>query len=114
MNMSVAKRMTLATLLSVVAFCSFAKAPASDVPRMQDARVFAEFNDEMPAVLNYFTNATEDEVIAFYKEQLGEIVNQHRKRGRLTLYFVTEQYKYRVVISQQNNKRQVDVLVENA
>ncbi len=84
-----------------------------NIPKVDDAQIFAEFTDKLPAVANYFTSATEVDVIAFYQAIYGEANSQERKRGRLTLYFSDEQHITRVVISQQNNKRQVDVLVEN-
>jgi len=79
---------------------------------MSDARVFAEFKDKMPAVVNYFTKNTEQEVIAFYQNTYGKAEQQERKRGRLTLNFNHKQNMIRVVISQQNKMRQVDVIVE--
>ena len=82
------------------------------IPAMSDARVFAEFTDETPAVINYFTKSTEEEVIQFYQKEYGQALNQERKRGRLTLNFNQKQHSIRVVISQQNKLRQVDVIVE--
>lgn len=82
------------------------------IPTMSDARIFAEFKDKMPAVVNYFTKNTEQEVIAFYQNEYGKAKQQERKRGRLTLNFNQEHSDIRVVISQQNNMRQVDVIVE--
>jgi len=82
------------------------------IPMMANAQVFADFTDDMPAVLNYFTAATEAQVIAFYQQQFGETIAQERKRGRLTLSYQQEKRIMRVVISQQNNKRQVDVIIE--
>lgn len=82
-----------------------------DIPKVSDARVFAEFKDKMPAVVNYYTRKTEQEVISFYQQAYGEIINQERKRGRLTLNYSVEGKSIRVVISQQNNMRQVDVIV---
>lgn len=82
------------------------------IDKMADAQVFAEFSDKMPVVVNYFTSATEAEVLAFYQEAYGKLVSQERKRGRLTSYFSVDDMAVRVVISQQNNKRQVDILVE--
>ena len=40
------------------------------------------------------------------------MISQERKRGRLTLNFSAQQQTIRVVISQQNRLRQVDVIVE--
>jgi hypothetical protein len=79
---------------------------------MSDARIFADFKDKMPAVVNYFTKNTEQDVIAFYQSEYGKADKQERKRGRLTLNFNQEYSSIRVVISQQNQMRQVDVIVE--
>lgn len=82
------------------------------IPMVTNAQVFADFTDEIPAVLNYFTNATEDQVIDFYQQHYGEFISQERKRGRLTLTYQQAAHNIRVVISQQDRKRQVDVIVE--
>lgn len=84
-----------------------------DIPVVAGARIFAQFDDKTPAVINYFTSATEQAVINFYQENYGEAIAQERKRGRLTLNYSTIQQQIRVVISQQNNLRQVDVIVDN-
>lgn len=81
------------------------------IPKMKHAQVFAQFDDKMPAVLNYFTKSTEQEVVNFYKNAYGDILEQNKKRGRLTLYFAKDNQKVRVVVSTQNNKRQVDILI---
>ena len=41
-----------------------------DIPYLADAKVFAEFTDELPAVLNYFTLHNEQEIIEFYQQNL--------------------------------------------
>jgi len=84
------------------------------IPTVSDARVFAEFKDKMPAVVNYFTKKSEDDIIAFYQKEYGEPLKKNRKRGRLTLNFSQEENNIRVVISQQNRVRQVDVIIENS
>ncbi len=84
-----------------------------DIPVLADAQVFAEFSDALPAVINYFTNASEAEVINFYQHVFGEAYTQERKRDRLTLKYQDGEETMRVVISQQNKKRQVDVIIEN-
>ncbi len=84
------------------------------IPVMDDARVFAEFIDDLPAVVNYYTDATEEDVIAFYTEYFDQPVEQERKRGRLTVIFYLDDISTRVVISQQDQYRQVDVLQESA
>ncbi len=85
-----------------------------DIAIINDARIFAKFDENMPAVVNYFTPLTEDAVIDFYNKSYGEPVKRERKRGRLTLNYQQTQQQIRVVISQQNNLRQVDVLVEKS
>ncbi|UUO25334.1 hypothetical protein FGD67_20545 [Colwellia sp. M166] len=85
-----------------------------DIAIVKDARIFAKFDENMPAVVNYFTPLTEDAVINFYNKNYGEPVKRERKRGRLTLNYQQTQQQIRVIISQQNNLRQVDVLVEKS
>ena len=82
-----------------------------DISAMPDAQVFASFTDSLPAVLNYFTKAEQQTIIDFYQKNYGEIVSQETKRKRLTLIFNQNDNQIRVVISQQNKKRQVDVIV---
>ena len=82
------------------------------IARVADAQIFAEYKDKYPTVLNYFTHSSEAEIIAFYQKQYGEVLSQNLKRKRLTLFFTEDNVSIRVVISQQNNKRQVDVLSE--
>lgn len=84
-----------------------------DIPVLADAKIFAEFSDELPAVINYFTNSSEADVIDFYQKSFGEPLSQERKRGRLTLKYQETEEMMRVVISQQNKKRQVDVIIES-
>lgn len=84
-----------------------------DVPVLENAQIFAEFSDSLPAVINYFTSSTEAEVIDFYQQAFGEPYSQERKRGRLTLQYSEGEEAMRVVISQQNKKRQVDVIIES-
>ncbi|NQZ22673.1 MAG: hypothetical protein HRT53_11515 [Colwellia sp.] len=83
------------------------------IPTVSDARVFAEFKDKMPAVVNYFTEKTEEDIVAFYQNEYGQPLYQERKRGRLTLNFSQETKDIRVIISQQDRVRQVDVIIEN-
>lgn len=82
------------------------------IPMMTNAQVFADFTDDVPAVLNYFTRASKEEIIDFYQQHYGEDLSREEKRGRLTLTYQQKNHSIRVVISQQNKKRQVDVIVE--
>jgi len=84
-----------------------------DIPILDNAQVFAEFTDKLPAVINYFTRSSEEKVIDFYQQAFGEPYSQELKRGRLTLQYQEGEEVMRVVISQQNKKRQVDVIIEN-
>lgn len=97
---------------------NYARAPLGEgdifVPIISDARVFAEFVDRFPAVVNYYTFASELEVINFYTESYGEPLEQDRKRQRLTLSFLMDGIATRVVISQQDELRQVDVIQEDS
>jgi hypothetical protein len=82
------------------------------IPMITNAQVFADFTDNLPAVLNYFTSATEEQIINFYQQHYNHALSQERKRGRLTLTYQQQKYNIRVVISPQNQKRQVDVIIE--
>ncbi len=84
------------------------------IPVIAEAKVFANLTDELPAVMNYFTVASEEQVIDFYQQAYGESTSHERKRGRLTLTYQQGEQSMRVVISTQADKRQVDVLVESA
>jgi hypothetical protein len=88
------------------------------IPVLDDAQIFAEFTDSLPAVVNYFTQSNESEVIDFYQQAFGEAVSQERKLisperklGRLTLQYVNGEEAMRVVISEQGKKHQVDIIV---
>jgi len=85
--------------------------PEINVPTLADAAVFAQFTDKLPAVVNYFTKSDEQSIIEFYQKSYGEPLSQERKRGRLTLTFSNDTNTIRVVISKQNKKQQVDVLL---
>ncbi|SEL83566.1 hypothetical protein SAMN05216262_1259 [Colwellia chukchiensis] len=104
----------LLLITSVSAFSANIDQDRVDIPVTEDARIFAQFNEQTPAVLNYFTTETEANVIAFYQKHYGEPKQRERKRGRLTLRYQQDSLKIRVVISQQNQLRQVDVMVEKA
>ncbi|PKI17159.1 hypothetical protein CXF71_06450 [Colwellia sp. 12G3] len=84
-----------------------------NIPVLEDAQVFAEFTDALPAVINYFSQSTEAQVITFYQQAFGDAYSQERKRDRLTLKYRQGEESMRVVISQQNKKRQVDVIIES-
>jgi hypothetical protein len=82
------------------------------IPMMTNAQVFANFTDDLPAVLNYFTSATQEQIINFYQQHYSDAISQESKRGRLTLTYQQKKHNIRVVISQQNKKRQVDIIIE--
>ncbi len=83
-----------------------------NIPVIEGGRIFAQFDDSLPAVINYFTSATETAVLSFYQKNYGEPIEKERKRGRLTVSYLQERQQIRVVISQQNNMRQVDIIVD--
>ena len=82
------------------------------IPVIEHAQIFADFTDDTPAVVNYFTSSTEEQIITFYQQEFGDSLSQERKRERLTLTYQKEKQAIRIVISQQNKKRQVDIIVE--
>ena len=109
-----------ALLLLMMSFSSSAQTTSTvdqmmdkvNIPVIEDARVFAKFDDKTPAVINYFTANSKDSVIDFYNKSYGEPEDRERKRGRLTLNYRQGKQQIRVVISPQNKMRQVDVIVD--
>ena len=96
--------------LSLFVFKAHAQEPTT-IELIDDAKVFAQYDDEKPFVANYFTAHSEQEIIDFYKEKYGEIVSQERKRERLTVKFTQPENNIRIIISQQDAKHQVDLLI---
>lgn len=83
-----------------------------DIPKPVDAQVFASFTDEIPAVVNYFSKQSKQDLLAFYQNVYGKPIKQTTEYGRLTSHYQTDKQTIRIAISQQNNARQVDVLIE--
>lgn len=83
-----------------------------DIAVIDSATIFADFRDELPAVVNYYTKHSEADIINFYQKAYGEPLSQERKRGRLLLKYQHGDNKVRVIISTQNNRHQVDVIVQ--
>ncbi|MDO7084660.1 hypothetical protein WNY51_01685 [Pseudocolwellia sp. AS88] len=78
---------------------------------MSDAKVFAKLDDELPAVVNYFTKRSENSILAFYEEKYGKAISSNRKRGHLENSFINNNHNITVIVSERNNQRQVDVMV---
>lgn len=103
---------TMSLLLSLASATSSAyQVEDYMIPSLADAKVFAQFTDELPSVINYFTSHSEQEIISFYQDKFGKPIRSELKRERLTLYFSFENKQIRVIISQQGNKNQVDILM---
>lgn len=90
-----------------------ADANTMSVEMMEDAKVFAQFDDKIPAVVNYFTKNNENDIVAFYEKQYGQSILSERRKGRLEKSFTKDSYNIKIIISEQNNFRQVDILVTN-
>ncbi|MDO6446164.1 hypothetical protein Q4493_10290 [Colwellia sp. 1_MG-2023] len=104
---------TMSLLLSLASATSNAYQVKDDyaIPYLKNAKIFAQFTDELPAVINYFTAHSQEEIITFYQDKFGKPISRELKRQRLTLYFTHKDRQLRVVISQQGNKNQVDILM---
>ncbi len=97
------------TLLSTVSLAATTGNVSIEV--VNDARVFAKFDSEIPAVVNYYTKKSEQSIIDFYRDKYGAPSSSERLKGRLTQKFSHNDKYIRVVISEQDNHRQVDVIV---
>jgi len=106
-----AKRLTQAIAIPMLLLSSLSFAQNDNILVMDNAKVFAEFNDKLPFVTNYFSPSSEEEILEFYLTAYGEPINQERKRGRLTSHYFYNEQDIRVVISTQNKLQQVDILL---
>jgi len=112
--MQILKQMSIKYTLTM-ALLSFgcygeATGDSFDIPTLEATNIFAH-EQSLPAVVNYYTKSTVEEISAFYVASYGEITMQETKRGRLMLKFNSGMHKVRVIISDQNKMRQVDVIV---
>ncbi|MDG1750180.1 MAG: hypothetical protein P8I03_00710 [Thalassotalea sp.] len=115
--MNIQKSLLLAVTSLLLTFTyneanAFQNAEKHPIPYLEDAKIFAQFTDELPAVINYFTAHNEQEIINFYQGKFGDATNSEMKRNRLTLYFNHSDKQLRVVISKQGTKSQVDILLK--
>jgi hypothetical protein len=83
------------------------------IPLPADAREFARLDSKMPAVLSFFSQQTESELRDYYIQQLGQPANEQTLYGRQHLYFTVNNNQIRILISGQNDWRQVDIMVQN-
>ncbi|MDP2715294.1 MAG: hypothetical protein Q8O77_10830 [Rheinheimera sp.] len=83
------------------------------IPIPADAREFSRLDSKMPAVLSFFSQQTESELRDYYIQQLGEPANEQTLYGRQHLYFNVNNNQVRILISGQNDWRQVDIMVQN-
>ena len=110
--------MRLAVIVSaaVLLGCLSTSSYANDffqVPVPADAKEFARLDNKMPAVLSYFSQQSEADLRDFYIQRLGEPLSEQNVHGRQHLYFNVNSQQVRVLISSQNDWRQVDIMVQN-
>ncbi|SEA93128.1 hypothetical protein SAMN04488051_10952 [Alkalimonas amylolytica] len=77
----------------------------------QDAREFARLDNKLPAVLSYFSQQSQQQLQQFYQQQLGEPTEQRQRYGQLELHYAQTQQRIRIIISEQQQWRQVDIMV---
>lgn len=82
------------------------------VPIADDAREFARLDKKMPAVLSYFSQQSMTALHDFYVQQLGQPNNAQTLYGRENLYFSVGGNQVRVLLSERNDWRQVDIMVQ--
>lgn len=83
-----------------------------DIPVLSDAQVFAKFDDKYPAMVNYFTKSSFDEITAYYNQEFGTAVSEQTRYGRLELIYSHMQHNIRVIVDGQKDHREVDVIIE--
>jgi len=101
----------LCTLATVLGLSVSVQAFEVEIPLTADAKVFAKFIDEYPAVVNYFSKASEQEIIEFYTSKFGQPLETIKEKDRTRVIFMDNDKVATVIVSQQGNAQQVDVLV---
>jgi len=101
----------VSSLLTAVSFSGNADS-FYQVPLTADAREFARLENKLPAVLSYFSRQSTAQLQDFYRQQLGEPDNSIVVDGRLNLYYRVNQQQVRILISEQNDWRQIDIMVQ--
>ncbi|SET12192.1 hypothetical protein [Thalassotalea agarivorans] len=112
MNLFKSLKLVVVFCASMVSFSTLANDHAISIAKLDDAQVFAEYTDELPAVLNFYTSADKDTVLEFYQTQYGEAIKQERKYDRLVVNYAVSGQAIRLVLSKQDDKTQVDIIVE--
>lgn len=83
-----------------------------DFPLLDDAQIFYQSNDIEPKIVIYYTQSTFPQVTSFYTQRFGTPVSEQTIYGRLELSFTDNDRKIRVIVDQQDNAREVDVMIE--
>ncbi|MDX1391071.1 MAG: hypothetical protein R3241_01725 [Rheinheimera sp.] len=82
------------------------------VPMPADAREFARLDSKMPAVLSYFSQQSDSALREFYIQRLGSPNSEQTLYGREHLYFTVNGKQVRILISNRDDWRQVDIMVQ--
>ncbi|WP_371189046.1 hypothetical protein [Thalassotalea maritima] len=83
----------------------------AEIAVLSDARVFAQFNDKYPAMVNYFTKADIATIKQFYNTQYGSPFSERVQYGRLEMQFEHLETDIRVIVAEQKHHHEVDVIV---
>lgn len=82
------------------------------VPVVSDAREFARLDNKLPAVLSYFSQQNMTTIRQFYLQHLGQPVKVENIYGRENLFFTVDGHQVRILLSERDNWRQVDIMVQ--
>ncbi|WNO60023.1 hypothetical protein [Rheinheimera sp. MMS21-TC3] len=103
------------TFLFLVALSLSSALQAADfyqVPIAADAREFARLDNKLPAVLSYFSQKSMPELRLYYLQHLGEPFKAETIYGRENLFFHLDGKQVRILLSERENWRQVDIMVQ--
>ncbi|MGI5309412.1 hypothetical protein [Rheinheimera sp. WS51] len=102
-------------LLFIAALATSSALQAADfyqIPIANDAREFARLDNKLPAVLSYFSQQSMPELRQYYIQQLGEPYKTESIYGRENLFFQVDGQQVRILLSERDNWRQVDIMVQ--
>ena len=83
---------------------------AATIPVPEDAKVFADFTKESPAVISFFTKESEQQIKQFYQSTFGQPTSSEQKYGRIQLYYEADGHLIRVIIAPQAKVNEVNVM----
>jgi len=109
------RKLGLAVLVLASSLLSIGMTQAAEfqrIPLPADAREQLRLEQKLPAVLHFYSRASQQELLSFYLQHLGQPSQQKVVAGQLQLNFLRNGEQIRVIIAERNGWRDVSLMVE--